>query len=66
MYSIPFGLSEMAIKTAKDRNIGVIGFSGGVGYNGTYEKGWTTNRKGDWNSVRILIAVIYRCRRSEI
>jgi len=23
----------MAIKTAKDRNIGVIGFSGGVGYN---------------------------------
>jgi hydrogenase maturation protein HypF len=31
--AIAVGLYEMAIKTAKDRNIGVIGFSGGVGYN---------------------------------
>jgi hydrogenase maturation protein HypF len=31
--AIAAGLYEMAIKTAKDRNIGVIGFSGGVGYN---------------------------------
>jgi len=31
--AIAVGLSEMAIKIAKDRNIGVIGFSGGVGYN---------------------------------
>ncbi|MFH0903775.1 MAG: carbamoyltransferase HypF [Methanobacteriota archaeon] len=27
------GLCEMAMKTAKDRNIGIIGFSGGVAYN---------------------------------
>ncbi len=27
------GLCTMAIKTAKDRNIGIIGFSGGVAYN---------------------------------
>lgn len=31
--AIAVGLYEMAIKTAKDRNIGVIGFSGGVGNN---------------------------------
>ena len=27
------GLCEMAVRTARDRNIGVIGFSGGVAYN---------------------------------
>lgn len=31
--AIASGLCKMAMKTAKDRNIGVIGFSGGVGYN---------------------------------
>lgn len=31
--AIASGLCEMAIKTAKARNLGVIGFSGGVGYN---------------------------------
>jgi hydrogenase maturation protein HypF len=31
--AIAVGLYEMAVKTAKDRNIGVIGFSGGVGNN---------------------------------
>ncbi len=31
--AVAAGLCEMAIKAARDRKIGVIGFSGGVGYN---------------------------------